>query len=346
MIGKLFGRAGLACTVLLVSYSFANAQDDLGPFMPHAGAVLTTAWDNAQGPDAESWIKFADVTAANIDIDYTSSRGTVAKRRLMISDRAAARTIVLGYAKKMPLVIPKTTSLGTSATVLDQLRTSGHASSAPVYNDALHSMQGQFTLAEPHVMMKVMVDENEVDVPTVHARGQFKNGQNAAQGDFYFLDNRNNPMLIQYSVQFSGEKEPRRERIVHVSVGASQRPAMEQALATMKAYDLYGIHFDFGKATIQRNTAPLLNDMTATLNNNPLWTLRIVGHTDSIGDPKFNLKLSEQRAGSIKAELVKRGIAAARLDADGQGENNPKGGNDTLEGRSINRRVELIRTDR
>lgn len=195
-------------------------------------------------------------------------------------------------------------------------------------------------------MMKVMVDENEIDVPTVHARGQFKNGQNAAQGDFYFLDNRNNPMLIQYSVQFSGEKEPRRERIVHVSVDASQRPAMEQALATMKAYDLYGIHFDFGKATIQRNTAPLLNDMTATLKNNPLWTLRIVGHTDSIGDPKFNLKLSEQRAASIKAELVKRGIAAARLDADGQGENNPKDGNDTLEGRSINRRVELIRTDR
>jgi outer membrane protein OmpA-like peptidoglycan-associated protein len=346
MTGKLLRRAGVACTFLLASYALAQAQDDLGPFMPHTGAVMTTAWDNAQGPDAESWIKFADVTSAKIDIDYSSSRGTVAKRRLMISDRATARSIVLGYGKNMPLVIPNTTSLGTSSAVLDELRSSGHANAGLIYNDALHAMQGQFTLAEPHVTMKVMVDDNEVDVPTVHARGQFKNGQKSAQGDFYFLDNRNNPILIQYSVQFSGEKEPRTERIVHISVGASQRPAMEQALATMKAYDLYGIHFDFGKATIQRDTAPLLKDMATTLKNNPLWTLRIVGHTDSIGDPKFNLKLSKERAASIKAELVKRGIAAARLETDGQGENNPKGGNDTLEGRAINRRVELIRTDR
>ncbi|MGX5806469.1 OmpA family protein, partial [Bradyrhizobium sp. Arg314] len=88
---------------------------------------------------------------------------------------------------------------------------------------------------------------------------------------------------------------------------------------TVKAYDLYGIHFNFGKATIQRDTAPLLKDMAVTLKNNPSWTLRIVGHTDSIGDPKVNLKLSQQRAASIKAELVKFGIAAARLDTDGQG---------------------------
>ncbi|MGX5806092.1 OmpA family protein, partial [Bradyrhizobium sp. Arg314] len=53
-----------------------------------------------------------------------------------------------------------------------------------------------------------------------------------------------------------------------------------------------------------------------------------------------------QRAASIKAELVKFGIAAARLDTDGQGEKNPKSGNDTLEGRAVNRRVELVRTDR
>ncbi|WP_224670214.1 OmpA family protein [Mesorhizobium sp. BH1-1-5] len=314
--------------------------------MPHTGAMLTTAWGNAYGPDAESWIKFADVTTANIDIDYASSRGAVAKRRQVVADRTSGRTIVLGFGNKMPLVIPNTTSLGTSGAVLDELRTSGHANSALIYNDALHSMQGQLSLAEPRVMMKVMVNENEVNVPTVHAQGQFKNGQKSAQGDFYFLDNRNNPVLIQYNIQFSGEKEPRRERIVQVTVGASQRAAMEQALATVKAYDLYGIHFNFGKATIQRDTAPLLKDMVVTLKNNPSWTLRIVGHTDSIGDPKVNLKLSQQRAASIKAELVKFGIAEARLDTDGQGEKFPKSANDTLEGRAVNRRVELVRTDR
>src|SRR5437660_9277990 len=98
--------------------------------MPHTGAVLTTAWDNAYGPDAESWVKIANVTTTNIDIDYASSHGTVAKWRLLVTDLTAARTIVLGYAKKMPLIIPDTTSLGSSGAVLDELRTSGRAESA------------------------------------------------------------------------------------------------------------------------------------------------------------------------------------------------------------------------
>src|SRR5205823_6361158 len=133
-----------------------------------------------------------------------------------------------------------------------------------------------------------------------------------------------NPLLVQYSIQFSGEKTPRTERIVDVVAGEPQRSAMQQALATKRTYDTYGIHFDFGKATIRPDTAALLDDIAVTLNNSPLWTLRIVGSTDSIGDPGFNLKLSRQRADSIKTALIERGISADRLTTAGAGQNQPK----------------------
>jgi outer membrane protein OmpA-like peptidoglycan-associated protein len=83
-----------------------------------------------------------------------------------------------------------------------------------------------------------------------------------------------------------------------------------------------------------------------TLKNNPLWTLQVVGHTDSIGDPGYNQRLSEARAQAVVLALGKRGIDPARLSYQGMGASNPIGDNRTLQGRALNRRVELVRTDR
>lgn len=346
-MARLNRVGALAMTIgILLGTSAAPKAQDMGPFMPHDGAMLTTAWTNSYGPDAESWIRFSRVTSDSIDINYSSSRGTIAARRVRAGDRITARTLVLGYGIKMPLIIENTTSLGTSSNVLQELRTSGTASAALVYNAALATMQGEFTLAEKRVMMPVMIEDHLVSIPTVHAVGRFGDASKQAAGDFYFLDNKNNPLLIQYSIQFTGEKTPRTERVVSVAIGESQRSAMEQALKTKRTYDLYGIHFDFNKATIRPETAPLLSEIAVSLANNPLWTLKIIGHTDSIGDPDYNVKLSKQRADAVKAALVKRGVAASRLATAGAGQSRPKATNKTLQGRAINRRVELTRTDR
>jgi outer membrane protein OmpA-like peptidoglycan-associated protein len=342
---KRVGQFAIALGLVIAINGAAKGRD-LGPFMPHDGALLTTAWTNAFGPDAESWMRFANVTGHTIDIYYSDSRGTVAVRRLLVSDRMTGRTLVLGYSAKLPLIIEGTTTLGTSAAVLEELRSTGEASSTLMYNTSMATMEGQFTLAEKRVNLTVMAEGQLIQVPTVHAVGKFASGNNRALGDFYFLDNKNNPLLMQYSVQFTGEKAPRTERIVQLTAGASQRSRMEQALATLRTYDLYGIHFDFDKATIRRDSVPVLNDIAVTLKNNPLWTLKIIGHTDWIGDPDYNLKLSAERGNSVRADLVNRGIAANRLTVVGAGQSEPKASNKTLQGRAINRRVELTRTDR
>ena len=330
---------------LLVVASSAFAQEGLGPLMPNEGGTVTTAWANAYGPDAESWIRFANVRRDSFDINYSSSRGTVAVRRILVSDRQSARAMVLGYNAKMPLTIPNTTTLGTSSAVLEELRSTGQASSDLIYNASLASMPGVFRLVEKS-KMAIDINGHVENVPVVHATGRFQSGKQKASGDFWFLDNRNNPMLIQYNIKFTGEKVPRSERYVRVEVGAAERGRLEQTLAARNDYVTHGIHFDFDKATIRNTSKRLLDEIAQAMKNNPLWTLKIAGHTDSIGEASYNLKLSQRRADAIKSALVKRGVSGNRLATVGAGASDPVASNKTLEGRAQNRRVVLTRTDR
>lgn len=341
-----FIKAALVAVLLVLPAGAAKAQQGLGPFMPNEGGTITTAWGNAFGPDAESWITFAKVGPQTFDINYSSSRGMRAVRRILVQDRATARVTVLGYNAKMPLVMERTTTLGTSAAVLEELRTTGRASASIIYDAALNSVAGEFTLVDANAKFPIQIGSEMTEVPAIVATGRFEGRSKTAKGTFTFLNNKNNPVLLDYSVSFSGEKTPRTERVVRAVPGASMRGEMEQALATIGMFRTYGVHFDFDKASIRSESDRLISDMAVTLKNNPLWTLRITGYTDSIGDPAYNQKLSRARAESLKKALAKRGIDPARLETVGAGASNPVGSNKTLQGRALNRRVELSRTDR
>jgi len=77
------------------------------------------------------------------------------------------------------------------------------------------------------------------------------------------------------------------------------------------------------------------------LKENPLYNVVIVGHTDNVGTEKENLKLSKQRAQSVKEALISYGIEDVRLSAIGVGESQPIADNATQEGRYKNRRTEI-----
>src|SRR6476659_2761941 len=113
------------------------------------------------------------------------------------------------------------------------------------------------------------------------------------------------------------------------------KEAMQQALAAKQHYDLFGIHFDFDKATIQADSKALLDDIAAAMKSFPEWRLRIAGHTDATGDIAHNEVLSADRANAVKQALVERGIAGTRLETSGVGPRRPIATNDTTEGRAL-----------
>ena len=76
----------------------------------------------------------------------------------------------------------------------------------------------------------------------------------------------------------------------------------------------------------------------------PNSEFEISGHTDNRGKPKINLKLSQDRAESVRTYLVNRGIAANRLVAKGYGDTRPLASNETADGRAQNRRIEFNRS--
>jgi OmpA-OmpF porin, OOP family len=106
------------------------------------------------------------------------------------------------------------------------------------------------------------------------------------------------------------------------------------------------IFFDFKKATIKSVSFPLLNEVAQALKDNPTIKVEIQGHTDSVGNDAFNLKLSQKRAESVRTYLIKQGITSDRMTAKGYGENVPIADNRTGDGRAQNRRVEFVITER
>jgi len=111
--------------------------------------------------------------------------------------------------------------------------------------------------------------------------------------------------------------------------------------AVEKKIVLRGINFDFDKSNIKPEFTPVLDEGVDILKANPDVKVVIGGHTDSIGTPEYNQKLSERRAQSVLDYFAKKGIDKNRMKAVGYGEAKPIADNKTKEGRALNRRVEL-----
>jgi outer membrane protein OmpA-like peptidoglycan-associated protein len=110
---------------------------------------------------------------------------------------------------------------------------------------------------------------------------------------------------------------------------------------TKKKIVLRSVHFDFDKATLKADAKPILDEAVQVLKQEGSVDIVIEGHTDSVGTDQYNLGLSRRRAETVRRYLIDRGVAAARITADGMGESKPVASNDTADGRAQNRRVEL-----
>ena len=102
------------------------------------------------------------------------------------------------------------------------------------------------------------------------------------------------------------------------------------------------VSFDTGRSDIKGNFAPVLDRFAASLRANQSTDVRIVGHTDNTGSDAINNPLSMDRAASTRNYLTSRGISGSRIQVEGRGSYEPIASNNTSDGRSRNRRVEIF----
>jgi len=101
------------------------------------------------------------------------------------------------------------------------------------------------------------------------------------------------------------------------------------------------ITFKTDSADINSSFYPVLNSVARVLNKYSNSTVLVSGHTDSTGTAEYNLNLSRERAASVAAYLQGQGVKSSRFEVLGLGSSNPIVSNDTPDGRSLNRRVEI-----
>ncbi len=101
------------------------------------------------------------------------------------------------------------------------------------------------------------------------------------------------------------------------------------------------ILFEFDSARLRPDLRRDLATLARSLLAYPDTIVVVTGHTDNIGNPEYNQRLSERRAEAVRAELIANGVPARRIIARGVGASEPLASNATAEGRALNRRVEI-----
>lgn len=145
------------------------------------------------------------------------------------------------------------------------------------------------------------------------------------------LDNIDKCPELAGTVANNGCPETKKEEVKEIK---------EEVLKQLNDYSK-SILFDTGKSTIKNESYANLDAIVAVMNNYPISKFEISGHTDNVGKPLNNKKLSEERAAAVMLYLVEKGIASSRLSSQGYGDTKPIDSNVTAQGRNLNRRVEI-----
>ena len=113
-----------------------------------------------------------------------------------------------------------------------------------------------------------------------------------------------------------------------------------------KTFVFDNLNFESGGTALTPASRSTVADLTRVLNAYPSSRVKLIGYTDTTGDPTTNKSLSLARAKSVGGLLSEGGVAPTRIDTDGMGQENPVAPNDTETGRAKNRRLELVVTQK
>jgi OOP family OmpA-OmpF porin len=121
---------------------------------------------------------------------------------------------------------------------------------------------------------------------------------------------------------------------------ASVKPESVQS-EVITLSDAGDVLFAFNQSELTPAAQSKLDSLMPKLQSADVVSIKVIGHTDSVGSDTYNQALSERRASSVAAYLLSQGVAPNKLTSEGKGQSQPVADNETEEGRAKNRRVEL-----
>jgi outer membrane protein OmpA-like peptidoglycan-associated protein len=185
------------------------------------------------------------------------------------------------------------------------------------------------------VAFPVLVNDQPVELPAINIVVKLPD----KEGHLYVLDDPDNPLFLAAASTEGGH-----EQIIKIYWDFPKRTGLEEELTENGRAKVYDLYFDFRSDELRPESNKVLKEIAEVMRAHPDWKLSVEGNTDNIGGDAYNLDLSNRRAAAVKQALVTQyGVAADRLSSAGFGSSHPIDTNDTFEGRSRNRRVELAR---
>lgn len=155
-----------------------------------------------------------------------------------------------------------------------------------------------------------------------------------AQKEGYLFFSANYNLTEEKSLDLAYRLEAKLQPVVYGTADSTKKIDREPIV-------LENVFFATASAELKSESKVELNKLKALLETNKTLKIQLNGHTDNVGKPEDNLKLSEARAQAVMNYLIEKGIDAKRLKAKGFGETKPKYSNDSASGRAGNRRTEF-----
>jgi outer membrane protein OmpA-like peptidoglycan-associated protein len=344
------------CPILPKDQSAALRQQAASAVVPLVpGMVLDTIWV-LYDADLETLTRVSSVEDDEIKFTLSGPQARAENGKAIVgpskvipvypqclADLASSHLLVTEGNPELSVPIPGATRISVSQQVYQQLK-----SGNPFPFDYRHQYYPvgagySWLYDDPGEMQpdvpgsykfKFILNGEQTELPALHARGLLK----GMPTEITVLDDPANPLLL--DLEIPNLRFALRTAKITYPVARKIESDLEQAGRS----EIYGIYFDFDSAQIRAESEPVLEEIAQALRNNPGWRLSIQGHTDNIGGDAHNQALSAHRAESVRKALVDRyAIAPDRLTTAGFGAAQPKAPNDTMEGRALNRRVELVK---
>lgn len=191
----------------------------------------------------------------------------------------------------------------------------------------------------------VFVAAREVDVAWAQAKTRHLEDQRAG-----LTEQRDSERLDSRTREADQAKDAAERARMDADMARQDAEALRRQITELNAKEterglvvtLGDMLFETGNSQLKGSAAENLAKLSSFLKAYPDRTLMIEGHTDNVGSEDSNLSLSQRRAESVRTYLLEQGISTNRLGAYGKGESSPVASNDSVSGRALNRRVEVI----